>query len=101
MGAKNEKYENKKLMWRIDEVLVGYHKDLAKQFDLEGKDEPAAQEWLPKLDVDEELPYERFSKKKKSQVKETDDDFNQSVMTGDMNASIVQKMQRQRDMQFR
>ena len=42
MGPRKGKFENKKLMWRIDEVLVGYHKDLAKQFELEGKDEPAA-----------------------------------------------------------
>ena len=53
------------MLWRIDEVQVGYHKELAKEYDLDGKDAPDADQLLPELDVDKEIPYSRFSKKNK------------------------------------
>ena len=40
------------MLWTLDEVLVGYNEDLAKEFDLEGKDIPRKEDILPLLDVD-------------------------------------------------
>ena len=45
------------MMWNINDVHVGYGKDLAKQFKLEGSDKRDRIEMLPKLSVDVDIPY--------------------------------------------
>ena len=45
------------MMWNLNDVRVGYNKDLAKQFQLEGSERRDPFELLPKLSVDAEIPY--------------------------------------------
>ena len=44
-------------MWNIKDVYVGYNKEMAKQFKLEGRHTKDPIDLLPKLSVDSEIPY--------------------------------------------
>lgn len=50
-------------MWNINDVRVGYDNDQAKKFNLDGSDMKSPIETLPKLSVDQELPYMRLRRK--------------------------------------
>ena len=45
------------MMWNVNDVRVGYNKDLAVQFKLRCNDKRDPFEILPKLSVDSEIPY--------------------------------------------
>ena len=55
------------MMWNVNDVRVGYDKHLAKQFGLDGKDLKDAMDVLPKLNVDQDIPYIK-SKRRSHQV---------------------------------
>ena len=57
------------MMWNVNDVHVGYNKDLAKQFKLEGSEKRDPFDMLPKLSVDAEIPYKpKDSWRRKSHV---------------------------------
>ena len=57
MGSSVDKGVPTMNLWNLSDVHVGYDVDIARQFQLEGKDEKDICDALPKLRVDSELPY--------------------------------------------
>ena len=51
------------LMWNIKDVHVGYDKSLAQQFKLQGRDEKDILDDLPRLNVDQDIPYGKERRK--------------------------------------
>jgi len=45
------------MMWNVKDCHVGFDKDTAKQFLLQGHDAKDHKDLLPKLNVDEDIPY--------------------------------------------
>mmetsp|Transcript_5565 Transcript_5565/g.7423 ORF Transcript_5565/g.7423 Transcript_5565/m.7423 type:complete len:183 (-) Transcript_5565:1836-2384(-) len=74
------------MMWNINDVRVGYDNDAAKKFNLDGSDMKAPLETLPRLTVDNELPYMRMRRK-------TQDPSHQALLKlkGQNNSQVRQK----------